>query len=471
MKGSSVVTFYSYKGGVSRTFLLANIATQLADWGYSVCCIDWDLEAPGLHRYFEDYLPESRKPGLLHLVDRLARSRSKSKKAVASALQDSLETATIRHRRKTITVDLILAGNHSDAYYSHVGKIDWADLYEKKGLGDEIESLRDLLKSKYDFVLVDSRTGISDVLGICTSQLADSVVFVMTANQQNLDGIQYLSSAIEEARSKIPYFRTKLSYVPIVARFDAKQEKKLAESWKSKCDDVIEPIISEWVHPRASEDFTSSLYVPYYAYWSFGEDIAIVNERTASPDRISTHIQRISALIANKLTRTDMLPHDEAVYIDLARNRARHGAFDFDVFLSYPSEAREAALQFRKALREKGLEVFLADSQGSATDRSSRSISRYLAQCRHLVMLVGDRFGFGQEYELMRFSRLSFEVGAGRLILPVILKGSERSAISSILRQFNYTEMNGDGNKAIERVVRLIRSASGTSDMSLETVD
>jgi len=50
----TVVTFYSYKGGVGRSFALANIAVLLARWGHRVLTIDWDLEAPGLERYLMD---------------------------------------------------------------------------------------------------------------------------------------------------------------------------------------------------------------------------------------------------------------------------------------------------------------------------------------------------------------------------------------------------------------------------------
>src|SRR5258708_29093693 len=48
-----IVTFYSFKGGVGRSMALANIAHILArDHNSSVIAVDWDLEAPGLHRYF-----------------------------------------------------------------------------------------------------------------------------------------------------------------------------------------------------------------------------------------------------------------------------------------------------------------------------------------------------------------------------------------------------------------------------------
>ncbi|MFD2350514.1 AAA family ATPase [Nonomuraea ferruginea] len=51
-----VVTFYSYKGGAGRTMALANTAWLLASNGLRVLAIDWDLESPGLHKYFHPFL-------------------------------------------------------------------------------------------------------------------------------------------------------------------------------------------------------------------------------------------------------------------------------------------------------------------------------------------------------------------------------------------------------------------------------
>jgi MinD-like ATPase involved in chromosome partitioning or flagellar assembly len=54
-----VTTFYSYKGGTGRSMALANVACLLAKpqkgW---VLMIDWDLEAPGLHRFFRKRIKE-----------------------------------------------------------------------------------------------------------------------------------------------------------------------------------------------------------------------------------------------------------------------------------------------------------------------------------------------------------------------------------------------------------------------------
>ena len=65
---SQIITFYSYKGGTGRSMALANVACLLAkqqSQGNRVLMIDWDLEAPGLHRFFHGRLlpvPTSSKP-------------------------------------------------------------------------------------------------------------------------------------------------------------------------------------------------------------------------------------------------------------------------------------------------------------------------------------------------------------------------------------------------------------------------
>ncbi len=51
-----IFTFYSYKGGTGRSMALANVAWILASNGYRVLAVDWDLEAPGLHRYFAPFM-------------------------------------------------------------------------------------------------------------------------------------------------------------------------------------------------------------------------------------------------------------------------------------------------------------------------------------------------------------------------------------------------------------------------------
>ena len=66
-----VVTFYSFKGGTGRTMALANIAWILASNGKKVLVVDWDLDSPGLHRYFHPFLDPAKvaaTPGIIELI-------------------------------------------------------------------------------------------------------------------------------------------------------------------------------------------------------------------------------------------------------------------------------------------------------------------------------------------------------------------------------------------------------------------
>src|ERR1700683_646139 len=64
-----IVTFYSFKGGTGRTMALANVAWILAANGKRVLVADWDLESPGLHRFFHPFLPEQEVRDASGVID------------------------------------------------------------------------------------------------------------------------------------------------------------------------------------------------------------------------------------------------------------------------------------------------------------------------------------------------------------------------------------------------------------------
>jgi cellulose biosynthesis protein BcsQ len=64
-----ICTFYSYKGGVGRSMALANVADRLSRQRLKTLIIDFDLEAPGLERFFPIETQAAREnPGLLELL-------------------------------------------------------------------------------------------------------------------------------------------------------------------------------------------------------------------------------------------------------------------------------------------------------------------------------------------------------------------------------------------------------------------
>ena len=74
-----IYTFYSYKGGVGRSMALANVAELMRRRGLNVLIVDFDLEAPGLERFFQCYVNNEEidhilaKRGMIDLLVRLSR--------------------------------------------------------------------------------------------------------------------------------------------------------------------------------------------------------------------------------------------------------------------------------------------------------------------------------------------------------------------------------------------------------------
>ena len=68
-RNGRIVTFYSYKGGTGRSMAVANVAWILASNGNRVLIIDWDLEAPGLHKYFHPFLRDKKLSNTRGVID------------------------------------------------------------------------------------------------------------------------------------------------------------------------------------------------------------------------------------------------------------------------------------------------------------------------------------------------------------------------------------------------------------------
>jgi len=193
------ITFYSYKGGVGRTLALANVAIYLSRFGLNVCIMDFDLEAPGLHYKFPDLIKTSDlKVGLVDYIYNFTQHSSTSK-----SLRD-YTVEIIPSSRNQGKIDLIPAGNVlSPSYWQKLASIDWHHLfYSDHGEGIPLFfDLKEKIKKQLnpDFLLIDSRTGITEMSGLCTSLLADKVVFLFTNNQENIDGAAQIIHSIRQS--------------------------------------------------------------------------------------------------------------------------------------------------------------------------------------------------------------------------------------------------------------------------------
>ena len=318
----TLITFYSYKGGVGRTMGLANIATLLAGWGKKVLVIDWDLEAPGIEHFFfkrAELAAVREKQGLIDLLMDLSSGRSGTDSdAWAKLLVEA------RPGKTGNAIKILTSGSRSLGYFRNVRQLDVKDFYENKDGGQIIEQLRQSWKSNFDFVLVDSRTGITDVGGICTIQLPDILTIVFAATEQSLNGAVEVAVKASVERQKLPFDRSVVPVLPIPSRFDTQTEQKLAGQWLTRFEEAVRPIYDVWlpkeINRRAFLELTK---IPYAPYFSFGEGLPVTEQGTTDPTGLGFAYETVAALVANRLQNADILVSNRDEFIRLARIGAR----------------------------------------------------------------------------------------------------------------------------------------------------
>lgn len=440
MSAGRISTFYSYKGGVGRSFALANIAVLLARWGHSVLSVDWDLEAPGLDLYFGTH--GRTGPGLLDLLDSVRRNDSLT--------WADCVTRDVCPEGVPGTVDLIAAGGRkeNEDYPRKLQMLDWDALYAERDLGSYIERLRDEWCRAYNFVLIDSRTGITDAGAICTAQLPDSLFMVLTANQQSITGTQDVAARAERARRKLPFERQRLKIIPVLSRFDSTEEYDLAREWKARLALELHPFFATWLNARVPVERALDLCtIPYVSKWSFGEQLAVLSETRRSSHFISYSLENLAGLLSLGFDRTDQFGESPDSYVELAKREARRkpvsiavplandrvSKYEFDGFISYPPDSNESATSIKDALVARGWRIFLDRHTLKLGESSSPPIDEALSNSQHLILLIGQSLGAFQEDEAYAFFKQVTEERSARTIVPVLLGSADPFALPSIL--------------------------------------
>jgi tetratricopeptide (TPR) repeat protein len=192
------VSFYSYKGGVGRSMALANLATLLARKGRRVFMIDFDLEAPGLDSFYELGV-EGKKQGVVEYSHEF--QKTKIAPDIQPYVQECKFSKPVRGKAW-----LMPSGKKDSTYNRQRASVNWEELYAA-GLGEPfVANWKAAIQRIYkpDYVFVDSRTGLTDVGGICTLHLPDLVVLLFGLNDQNLHGIAAVLQTIRDAPSARP---------------------------------------------------------------------------------------------------------------------------------------------------------------------------------------------------------------------------------------------------------------------------
>jgi tetratricopeptide (TPR) repeat protein/cellulose biosynthesis protein BcsQ len=273
---------------------LANVAALLAKWRRNVLVVDWDLEAPGIEAYFNTpdlSISEHRKnkPGVIDLISAI-------KEGQQLDWHDCLLSA--RPFSEGEELNIISSGMNDGDYKVRVQHTDWNELFETKELGAYIESLRNSWKKEYDFILIDSRTGITDIGGVCTIHLPDYLLIWFTTTQTSMSGVKDVAEIAIQAQDELPFDRNPLLVLPVPARDESRTEVKLYEMWKEIIVGEFGDFYRQWLPSQATaHEVVEKLRIPHIPYWSFGERLAVVEEGTTDVSSLGWSYEFLSKLI------------------------------------------------------------------------------------------------------------------------------------------------------------------------------
>jgi tetratricopeptide (TPR) repeat protein len=305
-RNGKIISFYSYKGGTGRSMAMVNVAWILASKGKKVLMIDWDLEAPGLHRYIHPFIDDKELASSEGVIDFVVKYAAKAMAPPPDPLPKDWYVpyanilryvmplkweASGNKEQEFGQIHFVPSGRQGIAYSIRVNTFDWQKFYDKFGGYDFIEAAKLKMKSEYDYILIDSRTGLSDTAGICTVQLPDILVVCFTFNNQSIEGAAAVAESVFDQRQDDEAFqifpipmrvelgetdRLDLARVTAVTKF-SRYLRKFSEEEQKKY----------WGHIEV-------LYKPIFAYEEF---LAPFAEKQGQLHSVLSAMERITGYI------------------------------------------------------------------------------------------------------------------------------------------------------------------------------
>lgn len=307
-RNGQIVTFYSYKGGTGRTMALANVAWILAANGYRVLAVDWDLESPGLHRFFQPFMDPrilASTRGVVDMINLYEWDSSKSdwdpaQVAGYAGVQQHSFSLEWDHFPEGGTLDFLSAGQQNPVYEGVLSNINWDDFYQNgDGSGGRFfDAMRADMKDRYDFTLIDSRTGHSDIAGICTSHLPDVLVDCFTFSEQGIDGAARMARQLHSPRN--------IQVLPVPMRVDP-AEKRKAEIGRTVAMREFADLPAG-LDESGRQAYWHGVEVPYQAYYAYEETLATFGDAPgASGTLLSAYEALASHITDGRVTSMPLL--------------------------------------------------------------------------------------------------------------------------------------------------------------------
>jgi ATPases involved in chromosome partitioning len=359
-----IITFYSFKGGTGRTMALANTAWILAANGRRVLAVDWDLESPGLHKFFRPFLDESTIGATQGVIDLIAEyswaaTRNMSRPAEWHREYPEWHREYAKIERHVVSIDwpyfpegggldFLSAGRQNRDYSSLVSTFDWDAFYERLGGGQFFDALRDDMRANYDYVLIDSRTGLSDIADICTVHFPDCVVACFTLNDQSIEGA---ANVVRRIADRYPHIRI----LPVPMRVDDAEKEKL-DAGRAFARSQFQGFPAHVPQHEVGE-YWGAVEIPYKPFYAYEETLATFGDAPGSPASLLSAYERLTEVLSDGQVRSLPALDDELRLSYRELFVRRRPVLSNDVHLSYVPEDRLWADWTTSLLTRAGMRV------------------------------------------------------------------------------------------------------------------
>ncbi|MEV0152341.1 FxSxx-COOH system tetratricopeptide repeat protein [Micromonospora sp. NPDC050686] len=372
-----VVTFYSFKGGTGRTMALANVAWILAANGRRVLVADWDLESPGLHRFFHPFLDAEAIQNTSGVIDLIrdyewetTRTADRPDRWVEQFARVGRHAFSLRWTFPDGgSLDFLSAGRQNSDYAVSVSGLDWDNFYNRLGGAQFFEALRADLRREYDYTLIDSRTGLSDVADICTLHLPDTLVDCFTLSDQGIEGAARVAHSVRDR-----FRRRDIRILPVPMRVD-QAEKEKAEAGRSLAMRRFAGLPTGMTEAERRR-YWAAVEVPYRPFYAYEETLATFGDPPGSPTSLLAAFETLTGILTDgEVTALPVM--DESVRErGKARFRRRAEAVDDQIVLRYAPEDAVWAEWLERVLSAAGLRVVdPAAAVGSAASPAPRTLT------------------------------------------------------------------------------------------------
>ncbi|MFE0251214.1 FxSxx-COOH system tetratricopeptide repeat protein [Streptomyces sp. NPDC059010] len=381
-----IITFYSYKGGTGRTMALANTAWILAANGRRVLAVDWDLEAPGLHRFFHPFLDPNALAATTGVIDIINEYAWAATTGTQRSGPWHLDFADVEQHAISLTperlglrfadggsLDFLSAGRQDRTYSATVSSFEWDNFYERLGGGLFLDALRDSMRASYDYILIDSRTGLSDNADICTIQMPDVLVDCFTLSDQSMDGAAAVARSVQDG-----YRKRRIRVLPVPMRIDEGEKEKVDAGRalaRLKFDGLPKGTDDSDLSPEDQTAYWGNVEIPYRPYYAYEETLATVGDESGIANSLLSAFERLTAVISDgEVTSLPPVPEPVRLRCRDAFLRRRPMTSTAEIVVAYAAENRMWADWIEARLKRAGCQVTLHDISAGPVERTDVTV-------------------------------------------------------------------------------------------------